>query len=349
MIEGIEIAGFRNYELAEFVFREGINAIIGNNGRGKTNLLEALYFSLQGKPMRGSDVKEMVKRGADSARLRIRARGAVYMEKGLEIKGGGERRESGSLEGYGAVSFQPDDLWMIKGGPEARRRQLDEALSEIKKGYRVTLREYHRVLRQRNEAIRAAKKGLGDRELLRSWSPLLLRWGTAVVRERAEGLGELGAEMARMADSWGMGEIKLRYYSNMWEGIDEPEKLTKKVERLENTEIGRGMTLIGPHRDEIVFEMGGRNARRECSQGEQKLIALMWKIALARTIKNRSGREIILLVDDALSELDRENRRLVVEELKEWRQVFLTHTEDIEELAGAEKIFLDHPEKGISV
>ncbi|MBC7229862.1 MAG: DNA replication and repair protein RecF [Actinobacteria bacterium] len=345
MIEGIEIAGFRNYELAEFVFREGINAIIGNNGRGKTNLLEALYFSLQGKPMRGSDVKEMVKRGADSARLRIRARGAVYMEKGLEIKGGGEKRESGSLEGYGAVSFQPDDLWMIKGGPEARRRQLDEALSEIKKGYRVTLREYHRVLRQRNEAIRAAKKGLGDRELLRSWSPLLLRWGTAVVRERAEGLGELGAEMARMADSWGMGEIKLRYYSNMWEGIDEPEKLTKKVERLENTEIGRGMTLIGPHRDEIVFELGGRNARRECSQGEQKLIALMWKIALARTIKNRSGREIILLVDDALSELDRENRRLVVEELKEWRQVFLTHTEDIEELAGAEKIFLDHPEK----
>ncbi len=345
MIEGIELADFRNYELADFSFREGMNAIIGKNGRGKTNLLEALYFSLQGKPMRGSDVKEMVKRDADHARLRIRARGVAYMEKGIEVSAGGEKRESGTLEGYGAVSFQPDDLWMIKGGPEARRRQLDEALSEVKKGYRVTLREYHRVLRQRNEAIRAVKKGLGERDLVRSWNPLLWRWGTAVVRERAEGLGEIGVEMSRMADRWGMGEIRLRYYSNIWEGIEEPEKLARKVERLENTEIGRGMTLFGPHRDEIVFEIGGRNARRECSQGEQKMIALMWKIALARTVENRSGKEIVLLVDDALSELDGENRRLVVEELKRWRQVFITHTEDIEELAEAEKIFLDRPDK----
>ncbi len=340
MLEEIELKDFKNYLEARFAFKNGINAIIGKNGRGKTNLLEAVYFSIQGRTVRSGEVKELVRRGGERACIRVAARGTSRMEKGVEVSVEGEKKESGYIRGIRVVMFYPDDLWMVKGGPEARRRQLDEALAEIKKSYRVTLREYQKVLRQRNEAIKMVRRKEGEKELIRSWNPLLLEWGTQVVRERAEGLQELQQRMSGKGVKWGAGEVTAKLYSSMGEGLYEKERVTRKLERIEDAEIGRGTTLIGPHRDEVILELRGRNVRRECSQGEQKLVALMWKFCVAETIRDIAGEQVIPLMDDCLSELDKENRMRVLEEMQGWGQVLLTHTEDLTELSGAEKIFL---------
>lgn len=345
MIEEIYLKNFKNYEEAGFRFFIGLNAIIGDNGLGKTNLLEALFFLLQGRTMRGSEPKELVRWGAEKAQLGIKVSGRTAVEKRIEIGEEG-RKEKGNLVGIRAVFFQPDDIWMIKGGPESRRKYLDEAVAEIKKGFRVTLREYYRVLRQRNEAIRAVKRGSGDIGLVRSWNPLLAKWGRMVVEERAEGLKELGKEMDAITGKWGVGSLEARLYSSMGELFGEEDKLIRKIERMEGAEIGRGTTLTGPHRDEVIFDLGGRNARRDCSQGEQKLAAMAWKIALAETISRNTGEEVILLMDDCLSELDKGNRALVLGELEKREQVFVTHAEDLEELRGFNKILLGREKIG---
>ncbi|NPV59766.1 MAG: DNA replication and repair protein RecF [Actinobacteria bacterium] len=345
MIEEVYLKDFRNYEEAGFRFSKGLNAIIGDNGLGKTNLLEALFFLLQGKTMRGSEPKELVRWGTEKAQLGIKVSGGAAVEKRIEICEEG-RKEKGKLGGIRAVFFKPDDIWMIKGGPESRRKYLDEAVVEIKRGFRVTLREYHRVLRQRNEAIRAVKRGSGDIGLVRSWNPLLARWGRMVVEERAEGLKELEKEMDATTGRWGVGKLEARLYSSMGDFFGEEDKLIRKIERMESAEIGRGMTLIGPHRDEVIFNLGGRSARRDCSQGEQKLIAMVWKMALAETIARNTREKVILLMDDCLSELDRRNRLLVLRELEKWEQVFVTHAEDLEELKGFNKIFLGRENRG---
>lgn len=339
MIEELELKDFKNYREVAFSFRPGLNAIIGKNGRGKTNLLEAVYFILQGKTVRSSDAREMIRRGEEKAYIRIKARSSSEMVKGLELNIEGEKKERGFIEGIRAVMFHPDDLWAMKGGPEARRKQLDETLAEMKKGYRAALREYQRVLKQRNEAIRMVKRREGERELMRSWNPLLVRWGTIVVVERAEGIKVLEEKMTRAGRRWGVGEVEMKLYSSMGDALEE-EKINRKLRRIEDTEVVRGMTLIGPHRDEVVIEFNKKNARRECSQGEQKLVAVMWKLAAAEAIKESTGDEVILLMDDCLSELDQENREKIIREMQGWEQVMLTHSEDLPELNGAEKIFL---------
>lgn len=345
MIEEIYLKDFKNYEEAGFRFSKGLNAIVGDNGLGKTNLLEALFFLLKGRTMRGSEPKELVRWGAEKAQLGIKVGGVAVVEKRIEIGEEG-RKEKGDLGGIRAVFFQPDDIWMVKGGPESRRKYLDEAVAEIKKGFRVTLREYHRVLRQRNEAIRAVKRGSGDIRLVRSWNPLLAKWGRMVVEERAESLKELGKEMDDKTRRWGAGRLEARLYSSMGDLVGEKDKLIRKIERMESAEIGRGTTLIGPHRDEVVFDLEGRNVRRDCSQGEQKLVAMAWKMALAEIIVKNTGEEMILLMDDCLSELDGGNRALVLRELEKWEQVFVTHAEDLEELRGFNKIVLGREKRG---
>lgn len=175
---------------------------------------------------------------------------------------------------------------------------------------------------------------------------MLARWGRMVVEERAEGLKELEKEMDATTGRWGVGKLEARLYSSMGDFFGEEDKLIRKIERMESAEIGRGMTLIGPHRDEVIFNLGGRSARRDCSQGEQKLIAMVWKMALAETIARNTREKVILLMDDCLSELDRRNRLLVLRELEKWEQVFVTHAEDLEELKGFNKIFLGRENRG---
>ena len=341
MLRSVRLQDFRNYERLVLELRPGINVVIGGNGRGKTNLLEALFLLLQGRSMRGSDAGEMVKRGREA----VVVEGVIDLGREVKVRvsvaSDGSLRGKGTREGMGAVCFQPDDIWMLKGGPEARRKSLDEVVAGLKRGYRETLKDYQRVLRQRNEAIRMVGKRGAEREYMRSWNPLLCELGCAVAAERIKVLSKLGEELARLGEEWGKGKIVARYYTTMGDDVTDAEKVMLKVRKMEEAEVGRGVTLIGPHRDELLFLLEGRNLRRECSQGEQKLAAIMWRLAQGRLLEKEAGRKVLLLMDDALSELDRENRRLLVGELGRWEQAVATTTDELAELSGLNAIRLD--------
>jgi DNA replication and repair protein RecF len=341
VIKILKLYNFRNYEQERIEFDPGMNVVIGKNGRGKTNLLEALYFLLQGISMRTSEVKEMVRNSEGEALVEglldigreVTARIAIENDRII--------RKGMIKENLGAVCFQPDDIWMVKGGPEVRRRYLDELISQVKKAYREDIREYQRVLRQRNEAIKAARKGTGKREYIRNWNPLLVRSAGAIVDQRIKTIKNLEQEMGKIGGRWGIGEIAIRYYSTLGgEGWDE-EKIAEKLHKIEETEIRRGATLLGPHRDEMIFSMNGKNVRRECSQGEQKLTAITWRLAQGRLYMGEAGRSILLLMDDCLSELDSDNRAKVMEETRDWGQTIITSTDDMVEFNDLKKIVLN--------
>lgn len=340
MVRNVRLLDFRNYERAEEDFQPGLNVVIGSNGKGKTNLLEALFLLLQGRSFRSGDAKEMVRNGAGSAMIEGVVDDGIEIKIRLVIDGDGGLRGKRRLEGTGAVSFQPDDIWMVKGGPEARRRNLDEAAQALRGGYAGVMREYARVLRQRNESIKEVRRGRQGREAIRHWNPLLLEKGMAVTAERKAVVAGLEAEMTKICEAWGRGRAELRYYSTMVTEGMEAEKGVERMARLEEAEIRRGATLIGPHRDELVLVMGGKNVRRECSQGEQKMAVIIWKLAQASLLEQVTGKKAVLLMDDCLSELDEGNRRAVLGGLEGWRQVVLTTTDETRELDGLAKTFL---------
>jgi DNA replication and repair protein RecF len=337
----LRLYNFRNYGSFRADLENGINAVIGDNGRGKTNLLEALFFLLQGRSMRNCDAGEMVNNEEKEAVVEGRFDIGREIKVRTVINREGKMQWAGRTTEIQAASFQPDDIWMVKGGPEIRRRYLDDATLELKKGYRETLREYHRALKQRNEAIRTVRKGLKGREYMRNWNPLLYRHGSSIVLERMRTIKELQQEMANLSERWGKGETELRYYTSMGEDVSNEERTLEKIARMEEAEIRRGASLIGPHRDELLVFLGGRNARRECSQGEQKLVAIMWRLAQAKLMRDATGRRTLLLMDDCLSELDETNRHLLMEEFGEWEQVMITSTDDMHEFDRAHKIILD--------
>jgi DNA replication and repair protein RecF len=344
VIGQIKLYNFRNYQHRTVEFEPGINIVIGDNGRGKTNLLEALFFMLLGKSMRTGDVRELVRNEEEAAVIEGKLyRGREIILRNVISKEGvvqGRR----TLQEIKAVSFQPDDIWMVKGGPEVRRKYLDEVIVETKKGYREVLREYQRTIKQRNEALKAVRKGLKDREYTRNWNPLLYRSGRLIVEERTETLKILQEEMAGLGKKWKKGEIRTRYYTSMGDNISDEEKTMERIAKMEDAEIRRGISLIGPHRDELLLFLAGRNVRRECSQGEQKLVTIIWRLAQAKLMEAGTGRSILLLMDDCLSELDEANRATILSELKEWEQVLLTTTDDSAEFEGANKVWLNREE-----
>lgn len=139
---------------------------------------------------------------------------------------------------------------------------------------------------------------------------------------------------------WGAETIGIKYYSNLHHGAAGMAENEEKLRNLEDAEIRRGMSLLGPHRDEMRMSYGGRNARSECSHGEQKIMSLLLKIAQAGIIEEYTGRKPVLLLDDCLSELDRRNRSALLRLLSGWDQVVITSTDDVEEARGIERIYL---------
>lgn len=335
MIKRIYLENFRNYPEKEVEFTSGINLILGDNGAGKTNMLEAVYLLLEGKSPRTGDVREVVRKGEERAIIKGWAweetgeRGEVVVER----EGGVSRRD---LRGIKAVSFTPDDIYMVKGGPEERRRYLDEIIGRVKKGYRELSKEYARILRQRNEAIRMVRKELWGRERIRHWNALLVRKGEEITRERMEMVERAARSMKCYASKWHMGEVAIKYYSNLFAAVGKSEGKRsefadneERLRRMEEADIRRGTTLLGPHRDELVLKYNGMSARRMCSQGEQKILSLLMRLAQADIVEEYSGRKPLLLLDDCFSEMDASNRGALLAVLENWGQVLVTSTDDI--------------------
>jgi DNA replication and repair protein RecF len=304
--------------------------VVGANGVGKTNLLEATHVATQGFSPRTRTDSQVIRFGAEGARAAIVGRrGEVELELEVTVRRGEGKRAK--LNGaplraaeqlrstVSTLVFTPDRLGVVKGPPAARRAYFDRVLGRFAPARAPLPAEYGAAVAQRNAALRRASAGMSGRDAIEPWSERVATLGTELVAARLETLDLLEPTFAERAAELRLGDVALRY-----EG--EPptlEALTAVLDR----DVDRGVTSLGPHLDDIVLSAARRDLRNFGSQGEQRLALLALLLAEAETIADRTGVPPLLLLDDVLSELDPERRRILATRVRSAGQALVTATD----------------------
>lgn len=337
-VDRLEVKNFRSFPSLEYVPGEGVNIICGENGLGKTNLIESIWLLTGFRSFRSLKDREAVRLGEASAEVRADVFSSgrkmdvrLLIEDKRRFFLNDESLPSGrSMMGvFNCVVFTPLHLSIIKGGPEERRRFIDVAISRLKPGYSRNLLEYNRILAQRNSALKAAAEKPSAAYMLDLWDEQLSKKGAAVIDARLRFM-ELIAEPSRniyAEISSGKEDLLLRYkeYGRRHAAgrEDIKESLAEALAKKRQTDIERGSTSVGPHREEFSIKLNGISARSYGSQGQQRSCALALKLAEARVTADITGEEPVVLLDDVFSELDPNRQRYVVRHF-EGRQVFIT-------------------------
>ena len=325
------LRNYRNYERLDLDLSPGLNVFLGSNGQGKTNLLESIALVALSTSPRARRDAELIGPLANGCRVEAEvesggARREVRLEVRTEngrtrrtIEVDGVRRRPVELPGIARVAlFWPDDLGLVKGGPELRRRFLNQLLVQVEPGYAGALASYSRVLEQRNHLLKRIWSGEEGRDALEVWDLELVRQGEIIVRARAAAAAELGPLAAAAHARIGGGEeLEIKYQGP-------PADLQAAVHNSTAEDLRRGVTTVGPHRDDLAIGVGGRDARSFASQGQQRTAVVSLKRAEAQLIERRSGEPAILLLDDVLSELDAGRRAALLEEVESRSQVVIT-------------------------
>jgi DNA replication and repair protein RecF len=319
------LTDFRNYESAELrPDPDGLTVVVGSNGEGKTNLLEAIGYLATMASFRGAPAEALVRQGSGSAVVRAEAERderALLIE--CELQAGGRHRaqinrqplkRAGDLLGALRVSvFSPDDLVLVKGGPGERRRFLDEVLVAVHPKHDQLQRDLDRVLRQRNSLLRSAGGRLTDEVVstLDVWDDKLTTVGTALAEAREELVRQLEPEVGKAYDqvAHAAADVSMTYQRS-WTG-----DLAAAAAASRADDVRRGVTLVGPHRDELLLAIGGLPGRTHASQGEQRSFALALRLAAHRVVGDVVGAPPVLLLDDVFSELDPERSEALLAHL----------------------------------
>ncbi|HEY8498790.1 MAG TPA: DNA replication/repair protein RecF [Limnochordales bacterium] len=343
----LRLVDFRNYAGAEMEPDPSLNLVVGPNGQGKTNLLEAVWVLGGARSPRAAEQREMIRfgqpRAAVSGKVLLDETGAqrdleLELRDGarlFRVNGKGVARHADVLGSLAALWFSPDEVDVVRGGPAQRRRFLDLALAQADPLYRAALLRYAHVLRQRNRLLRAAGAS-GSEVLLEAWDEQLAQFGSTLVAARLALVDSLQepAERAyrRMA---GQGaRLRLRYQARLEMppgGVPDAaalrDAIRRRLQALRAAELAGGMTLAGPHRDDLAVQDGETDLRRFGSRGQQRMAAVALFVAAWGWMRARLGEAPVLLLDDALSELDPERRSRLLEVLPEEAQTFLTGTD----------------------
>ena len=354
----LTVTNFRNYAHQELTLVPGAILILGENAQGKTNLLEAVFLLATGRATRASvdaDVIAWEVRGEAQPVARVagkaqRQSGDVTVEatiagrpgpRGLiatkKFKLNGVAKRAADVTGaIAAVLFTTDDMDLVRGAPSDRRRYMDVMLTQADRTYARALSAYGKIVTQRNALLKRIGEGAAKADELAYWDDELSREGTAILQERARAMEPLAA-WAREAHARLSGEredLEVAYaprFAVGWtpariaqaEPGDVQEALRGLLRQGSARDIGAGLTLSGPHRDDINMTLGGEPAASFASRGQQRTAALALRLAEARLLHERTGERPVLLLDDVLSELD-EHRRASVLEAIEADQLLIT-------------------------
>jgi DNA replication and repair protein RecF len=310
--------------------RPGLVLAVGPNGAGKTNLLESLHVGTQGFSPRTRADAQLIRFGERAARIGVRGtRGTVPVEIELTLEAGAGKKaklNGAALRGAeqlraetATLVFTPDRLGVVKGAPAVRRAYFDRALGRLTPARAQLSADYGAAVAQRNASLRRIAGGFSTRDALAPWTEQVAALGTALVAARKDALALLQPPFAERAGELGLPGAELRY-----EG--EPLTVAALEERLER-DLDRGVTGAGPHLDDIVLAAGARDLRSFGSQGEQRLTMLALLLAEAELITARGGVPPLLLLDDVLSELDPERRRILAARVAGAGQALITATD----------------------
>lgn len=342
----VSLRDFRGYETAEIELGPGLTVITGPNGAGKTNLLEALYFGCTGRSCRTSNEREVVRFGQSTTRVVVTADGddgrhqltvgfTPGEPKRMHVDGAAVERLL-DVTGRPLLSvFLPDRLELIKGTPSVRRAHLDQFVAAMWPARAVTRRAYAQSLAQRNALIARLRAGAGSRASLVSWDRQLAQHGVALMADRAEAVEEIADRFAAIAYALGLdGEPQLAYRPRS--RATDAEGLATELQARVDSDLERGFTGHGPHRDELATQRAGRELRAFGSQGQQRLALLALLLAEREAIAARRSSPPVMLLDDVMSELDLTRRRALVDLLREAGGQSVITTTGLEQVPGGE-------------
>lgn len=356
-LENIEIQNFRNYETEKLSFSPSINVLIGENAQGKTNLVESIYFLAMSRSHRTSKDNEMIKWDSDFAKVKgnlqkkshsipleiiLSMRGKVAKFNHLE-----QKRLSDYIGQLNVILFAPEDLSLVKGSPSIRRKFIDMELGQMNKIYLHHLSQYQRILKQRNhylKKIRATKMQYPVflevlTEQIATEAAEVLYYRFRFIKQLNKWANEVQSDISDQKEDL---RIEYKTSSSVSEVLTRPEMIEALAEDYEKTlerEIDQGTTVIGPHRDDLVFYVNEKNVQTFGSQGQQRTTALSIKLAEIELMHEVTGEYPILLLDDVLSELDDSRQSHLLNSIQNKVQTFITTTS----LDGVQMSLLDNP------
>ncbi|MBM6778240.1 DNA replication and repair protein RecF [Collinsella tanakaei] len=337
----LDVHDFRSYDSFELALAEDVTVLVGPNAAGKTNLVEAIQLLTAGQSFRRPSPADLVRDGASRAQASLRLEGdGRLVDLGITAERGrrnftknGKRVTTAGVRGIlPSVLFCPDHLDMVKRSASVRRAALDDFGVQLNESYAQLVSSYERTLEQRNNLL---KDRFASRDLLAAWDDALISAGSSVLVHRVALLERIRERLIEVYRAIAPREsIDVRYRASIGdiardEAKDRDAVMVRFADALRETadeEARRGLTLVGPHRDEVVFMIDGREARSFASQGQQRSLVLAWKIAGVEVTNDILGRYPILLLDDVMSELDETRRESIVRFIAGEIQTVITTT-----------------------
>ncbi|MFY9233094.1 MAG: DNA replication/repair protein RecF [Fimbriimonadaceae bacterium] len=320
-VRELALENFRNYASLHTDLLQGLNVLVGANAQGKTNFLEAIYLLSTTRLLRGMRDAEAVREGSDravvSAELQhTHTQVSITLEqrvrKRASLNGMSLPRAADLIGRLPSVCISTADLPIVRGEPADRRMFLDLELSQLRPAYLRDLTLYKRALEQRNALLRASQEEPQPAALFEPWESQIAEHGASLRDHRKSFIAQLSPAVRELHSQMSDGEsFRIEYNQR-----DDPTTAAEIAEALERTrpgDIARSGTSVGPHRDDVAMEVGGRDARLYGSQGQQRTAVIALKLATLRVAEEELGAPPMLLLDDILSDLDERRRAMLVE------------------------------------
>lgn len=349
-IKELKIVNFRNYKTLDIKLSNHINIIYGNNAQGKTNILESIYVLGITKSHRSFTLEDLIMNGETQSKISgiveknnmeslfeiiLSTKKKKYMIDSDEIK-----KTSDYISNMNIIIFYPEDLEIIKGSPDIRRRYLNLELSQLYNNYYRVLSDYNKILKIRNDYLKKMQKGIKvDENYFMIITEYLIQKSVFIYRARNKFINKLNSYAKNIF--WEIMHLEgfhLKYKTNFefkeYSETEIKEQLKSKFEIEKSNEIKAGNTLYGPHRDDFEFYLGNNNLKSYGSQGQQRVAVLSIKLAEIEIFKNYSKTSPILLLDDVFSELDDEKKNNLLKYINDDIQTIITTT-DLENIDEA--------------
>ncbi len=334
-IKELEIKNFRNYDYEKINFNKNINVLYGENAQGKTNILESIFICSMGKSFRTNKDKELIKFNKESSFININfenknREGNIKIElsnkKQIYVNKIKQKKLSELLGNINVVMFTPDDIEILKGGPQKRRKFLDIMISQIKPNYMHILSLYLKTLEQRNNYLRQIKFEDKNESLLEIWDEKLVEYGNKIYKYRNEFIEKIfnKLKIIHKEITNNKEDINIEYFSDCKDKKD----FLKLLKERRKLDIIKGFTTKGIHRDDFVIYINEKNVNIYGSQGQHRTAILSLKLSELNIIYDELGEYPILLLDDFMSELDINRRKKLLENINNI-QVIITCTEKL--------------------
>lgn len=332
MIKKIELSQFRNHDSLLINFDKRQTYIYGENGVGKTAIIEAIYFASTTKSMRTSNERDLIKQDEMFAKITIhfknnRKNEIIISKNGKRIIANGveKRRISDYIGDFNVVIFTTEDINLIKGTPADKRNFIDLEWMQLDKEYLQLLNRYRKVLKQRNALLKNVEIN-EDYTFLNILGQQLYEIGSRIIEKRDEIINLLNNELKKQPFNFEDNEIKIVYQPDQT-----PSNLKKWFETKQKQDIIYQTTQAGPHKDDFRIMIGDKDSKVFASSGQQRLIVIAIKVALLNVITNIKNSKPVLLLDDILSELDKNNQQIFLDNLPKDNQIIMTSVKKIKE------------------